>query len=41
MSSLALAALFAFKRTWRFTIRTLLIATTLVAAVLGIGVYFL
>jgi hypothetical protein len=37
----ALAALFAFKRTWRFTIRTLLIATTVVAAVMGIGVYLL
>jgi hypothetical protein len=38
-SSLGLAALFAFKRNWRFTIRTLLVATTLVAAGLGIGVY--
>jgi hypothetical protein len=39
--SAALAALFAFKGTWRFTIRTLLIATTLIAAALGIGVCLL
>jgi hypothetical protein len=36
-----LATVFAFKRTWRFTIRTLLIATTLIAAALGLGVYLL
>ncbi len=40
-SSFGLAALFAFKRNWRFTIRTLLIATTLIAAALGLGVYLL
>jgi hypothetical protein len=40
-SSLALAVLFACKRTWRFTIRTLLIATTLIAGALGLGVYLL
>lgn len=39
--SATLATLFAIKRTWRFTIRTLLIATTLVAAALGLGVYLL
>jgi hypothetical protein len=39
--SASLAALFAFKRTWRFTIRTLLIATTLIALALGLGVYLL
>ena len=39
--SAALAALFVFKGTWRFTIRTLLIATTLVAAALGLGVFLL
>ena len=40
-SSLAIAALFAFKRTWRFSVRALLITTTLVAAALGLGVYFI
>jgi hypothetical protein len=39
--STALAALFAFKRTWRFTVRGLLIATTLLAVALGLGVYLL
>jgi hypothetical protein len=39
--SLALAALFAFKRTWRFTTRGLLIATTAIAAILGLIVYSL
>ena len=36
----SLAALFAFKRSWRFTTRGLLIATTIVAAALGVGVCF-
>jgi hypothetical protein len=40
-SSFTLAALFAFKRTWRFTTRGLLIATTLLAVALGLGVYFI
>jgi hypothetical protein len=39
--SAALAALFAFKGKWRFSLRTLLIATTLVAAALGLGVFLL
>jgi hypothetical protein len=34
-------ALIAFKRPWRFTTRGLLIATTLLAIALGLGVYFL
>jgi hypothetical protein len=38
-SSLAVAALFAFKTSCRFTIRGLLITTTLLAAVLGLVVY--
>jgi hypothetical protein len=38
-SSFALAAIFAVKKSWRFTTRSLLIATTLLA--LGLGVYFL
>lgn len=37
-SSLGLAALFAFKR-WRFSLRTLLIATTAMAAILGLVFY--
>jgi hypothetical protein len=37
----ALAALFAFKRSWRFSMRTLLVATTLVAGAFGLGVYLL
>jgi hypothetical protein len=37
--SFGLAALFAFKRTWRFTVRGLLIATTVLAAILGLAVY--
>jgi len=41
MASATAAAIFAFKRTWRFSIRTLLIATTLVAAALGLGVCLL
>ena len=40
-SSLALAALLAFKPITRFTVRGLLIATTLLAAVLGLAVYAL
>jgi hypothetical protein len=40
-SSLSLAALLTFKRSWRFTTRGLLIATTLVAGVLGIITYSL
>jgi hypothetical protein len=38
-SSLALAALFAIKRTWRFSLRTILVATTLLAAILGLAVW--
>lgn len=38
--SFAAFALLAFKR-WRFTVRGLLIATTLIAVALGRGVYFL
>jgi hypothetical protein len=38
-SSLGLAALFAFKRSWRYSLRTILVATTLLAAVLGLAVY--
>ena len=38
-SSLALAALFAFKRTWRYSLRTVLVATTLLAGLLGLAVY--
>jgi hypothetical protein len=38
-SSLGLAALFTFKRTWRYSLRTILIATTLLAAILGLAVY--
>ena len=38
-SSLALAALFAFKRTWRYSLRTILVATTLLAGLLGLAVY--
>jgi hypothetical protein len=38
-SSLGLAALFAFKRTWRFSLRTILVVTTLLAALLGLAVY--
>lgn len=41
LPTVALAALFTFKRTWRFTIRALLIATTLIAGALGLGVYVL
>jgi hypothetical protein len=40
-SSLAVAALLAFKPITRFTIRGLLITTTLLAAVLGLAVYAL
>jgi len=35
-----IAALFAFKRLWRFSVRSILIATTLLAIALGIGVWF-
>jgi hypothetical protein len=38
-SSLGLAALFAFKRTWRYSLRTVLVATTLLAGLLGLAVY--
>lgn len=38
--SFALAAVLTFKRTWRFSIRSILIAMTLLAVALGIGVYF-
>jgi hypothetical protein len=38
-SSFALAALFAFKRHWRFTVRGLLLATSVIAAMLGLVVY--
>jgi hypothetical protein len=38
-SSLSLAALFAFKRTWHYSLRTILVATTLLAAILGLAVY--
>jgi hypothetical protein len=38
-SSLGLAALFAFKRTWRYSLRTILVATTLLAGLLGLAVY--
>jgi hypothetical protein len=38
-SSLALAALFAFNRTWRYSLRTILVATTFLAAALGLAVY--
>jgi hypothetical protein len=34
-SSLGLAALFAFKRTWRYSLRTILVATTLLTGLLG------
>jgi hypothetical protein len=40
-SSLGLAALFASKKPWKFTVRGLLIATTLIAITLGLGGYFL
>ena len=33
--SVAFAALFAFKRTWRYSVRTMFIATTLGAVILG------
>jgi hypothetical protein len=39
LSSLGLAALFAFKRTWRYSLRTILVATTILAAILGLAVY--
>jgi hypothetical protein len=40
-SSLGLAALFAFKRSLRYSLRTILIATTLLAAILGLAIYSL
>jgi hypothetical protein len=40
-SSFTLAGLLAFKRSWRFTTRSLLIATALLAVALGLGVFFL
>jgi hypothetical protein len=39
VSSFALAAVFAFKKSWRFNTRGLLIATTALAVVLGLGIY--
>jgi hypothetical protein len=39
--SFGFAALFAFKRTWRFTARGLLIATTLLGGVLGLAIYLI
>jgi hypothetical protein len=39
LSSLGLAALFAFKRIWRYSLRTILVATTLLAGLLGLAVY--
>jgi hypothetical protein len=38
-SSLGLAALFAFKPTWHYSLRTILVATTLLAGLLGLAVY--
>ena len=38
-SSLALAALLAFNRTWRFSLRTILVATTILAGLLGLAVW--
>ena len=38
-SSLGLAALFAFKRTWRYSLQTILVAMTLLAGVLGFAVW--
>ena len=38
-SSLGLAALFAFKRSWRFSLRTILVVTTVLAGLLGFAVY--
>lgn len=37
-SSLGLAALFAFNRTWRYSLRTILVATALLAGLLGVAV---
>jgi hypothetical protein len=37
--SLGLAAIFAFKRTWRYSLRTVLIATTILAGLLGLAVW--
>jgi hypothetical protein len=39
LSSLSLAALLAFKRTWRFSLRSVLVATTILAGLLGLAVY--
>ena len=39
--SFAVAALLYFKKSWRFTTRSLLIATTVTAAVLGLFVYLI
>lgn len=38
-SSLGLAALFAFKRTWHYSLRTIIVAMTLTAGLLGLAVY--
>jgi hypothetical protein len=39
VSSLGLAAIFAFKRTWRYSLRAIIVATTLTAGLLGLAVY--
>ncbi len=38
-SSLCIAAIFAFKRTWRYSLRTIIVAMTLTAGLLGLAVY--
>jgi hypothetical protein len=38
-TSLGLAALFAFKRTWRYSLRTILVAMMLLAGLLGLAVW--
>jgi hypothetical protein len=38
-SSLGFASLFAFKRPWRYRLRTIIVATTLIAGLLGLAVY--
>jgi hypothetical protein len=37
--SLGFAALCAFKRPWRYSLRTILVATTVLAGLLGLAVY--
>jgi hypothetical protein len=39
--SASLATVLASKRTWRFSVRSILIATTLLAVALGLGAYFI